>query len=119
MIDEALTTKWSAPCKGVGLLKTAVGNPQVEVGLAQLTARFSSGADPSKRGFEAFAEAGALALKGGRPIARKPSRAPRRGGEQNAPQAPDQAPAEQPLFVVEGSTGVMQVGSQDALACGA
>ena len=89
----------------------------MEVGLARVSARFSSDAQASGRGVEAFAEAAALQLKGRRPIARKPSRASKRSREQHEQQAPDQAPAEQPLFIMEGSTGVLQVGGRDACTC--
>ncbi len=73
---------------------------QVEVGLKQLACHFV-GAGPSERSLEAFAEASALQIKGRKPLPKKPSRKSR--------QQPDLAPLQQPLYIIDGSTGALQV----------
>ncbi len=73
---------------------------QVEVGLKQFTCHLVGGG-PSEHALEAFAEATALQIKGRKPIPKKPSRRSR-------PQA-DVALLQQPLYIVDGATGAMQV----------
>ena len=73
---------------------------QVEVGMKQLTCHLVGGG-PSEHALEAFAEASALQIKGRKPIPKKPSRKSRA--------QPDVVPLQQPLFIIDGATGSMQV----------
>lgn len=72
---------------------------QVELGLKQLTCHLVGGG-PLQHALEAFAEATALQIKGRKPIPKKLSRRSRA--------QPDVALLQQPLYIVDGSTGAMQ-----------
>ena len=72
---------------------------QVDVGLKQLSCHFMGGGTGAQHGVEAFAEANALQLKAQKPVRTK----------RNRRQRQQQSTEAQALYIVNVTTGILQV----------